>query len=179
MLSQSSVAINCPRLGHTGRLNMSPAHSTANPANQGATNAIPFAKCSMRHIQWCIENFKHLLRSKFGLSLFLTLWKTTFVDCVLHVHSSGPNKQVSRVYTNWIVALVANIQSMRNWPMFQFPGNAMAEPSPKPTISIGVFVAGPQPAIVRLGHVRPKLILLRFGEFNRGGHLSLDPTPTT
>lgn len=98
--------------------------------------------------------------------LALQLVVAAFLLAIRHVVIVGASKQVIRIATRWVIALVQNVQAVWDWAVVQFVGKAMGADlvsfainlARQDAISIAVVVPSPKPTlgIFALVYMLPK-----------------------
>lgn len=155
---------------------MFPSTTQHSMANGNVTNCVPFCQSVKikltRHFQEPTPDLEklpglhHLPRFQFSeWMLFATQnWLTAFRDTVLSVLFWGSEKQVIRIATGWIIALVAHEQTGRNWSIMKFPRKARrynrfranlenpvstrgSRPNPQPTPTFIFSNQSPKPSL--------------------------------
>lgn len=96
---------------------------------------------------------------KFCLWVFTTEKTATFLNHIFHVVVVTTKKQVIRIYTSWIVALMTNKATAWYWSKMNFPRNSagncvssgvvFSAANTKPRISMVINLSGPFPTSVK------------------------------
>jgi len=159
----------------TWPLDIAPLPSRANVMNRCPVHSVPFSK---RH-DWfrrCANRF-NILWTKAGSPVALSCRVAMLRHHVVSVLLLCAQKQMSRVYTRWDIACVTHPQTLRNWPVMEFPrdtvsAKSLSVASSRSDSSVSTTKAStcPQPAPLRLFYLGPETIS------NRRTTLFRDPT---
>lgn len=106
--------------------------------------------------------------SKFGVRELLSLYVATLCRHVFVVVGLGAKKQMVRIGTRRVVALVQDLKALWDWAVVKLPGKSMSRDNlplrdirVESAVSVVVGLSSPQPATVSLSNFLPESFCAR------------------
>jgi hypothetical protein len=110
----------------------------------------------------CVSDTLRNLRRQFCKPMIFAPGPSAFLNRILHVVVVGSCKQMCRIYTGWIIALMQHIKSFWNRPDVKNPRDSMCQHVPRMLSAIQNAIAVciprslPQPAALAFFNLRQK-----------------------
>lgn len=145
--------------------NVLPYSKRLDLVNMSFINFEPFSYrfvCKSRFAQ--SSDFQYLLVGKFVKRAEFPVRNkiSSFFGHVLHVFSVRSKKQMRRIYTYWVIALVKAVQTIFDFSIYNHPSNSVSLDRPpvdtELTISVIIDTKQPSPTFIRFSllHLYPK-----------------------